>query len=388
MKRRDFVKGLAAVPLAAIASQIARPTSDGRASSARRVAIDCKQGAWRLNVVVHGMFVIVVDKKAGKVLLRAPKVGGQTPHRYCAKSFTVDGAGKPTEIWNYDPVEGTVDTPQFSTCGGAKFGISTGEKNRLAIDVSRNADGNTPFWTIKLPMPDDICGLRATPFNYFAPCSIGDCEDPVNDPPSLTYKFNGMSWDQHCPLVYLLTYQIPANERIVLSANKEVKFDSGIGRLHVFAEPDTAPTAASMAHVNDAINELNNLFKKPLTLRLWPAVHPESPDLDVGRDDIINCKSDYAMKICEESSLYELKQSCSDFLQKDTIDVQYSKYMQLLLDAKAKITSRQSLTKHGHASLHSKRALTSRDFLMDVRQALPNGAKPPRNCMSLICIRA
>jgi hypothetical protein len=379
MKRRDFVKGLAAAQVAMMAAQVGCTNHDGTATpsgdSGRGITTTPSDGApQQLNVVVHGTFAIVVDRKAAKprVYLKAPKVDG---HLYRAQTFKID-AGNPNNLidgWNqgdYDARANATDTVDFDRGGPANLQhLRIGEDARVAVDLADISEGDNPYWTIALPLPDDIWPFRATPFNYFD--DTGGATD--------TYHANEMHFSQQCPLIYVLTYnQLKANATVHFSGNKlDVPFVAGIGRLHFFAEPVGNCEGGNPGHLRTALKALDNLFKPALKLSL---ASTSDPDTAQGFDSTAApCfKNHPSVLQCEERSLEERKcYTCSQIQSQPTIEAQYASAVKFMNDLKR--IQEQSLT------MSDKRAGKMKSQTTTV---IVPALKPPSNCMSLIAIQS
>ena len=194
-----------------------------------------------------------------------------------------------------------------------------------------------------------------------------------------------MFFEQHCPLIYVLTYrQIPTSEKVVFSGNgKSIDCDTDVGRLHLFAEPNTDPYGSGMGtHIDDALGQLNRLFKPPLTLLFWK--DRPGDDFAVVRDSAVKCQVDDSMLLCEERTLYELGQSCTDFLNTETIDQQFKNF--IALETELEQAADQTNTNLAPARAHHFQPGTK--VYNRLRNALPSNGKPPSNCMSLLCIKS
>lgn len=356
MKRRDFVKSLTAAQLAMMMPSLrATETLPLPLEAETRTLVDPPYSAInRLNVVVHGMFVIVINKSG--VSLSAPKVDGACPHVYRAQAFLPDKSDQTNvvEAWgqpDYDvATPNTTDAVNFTRSSGSSLSVVTGEDERLAIYIGQKKQ-KTPYWTVVLPLPDNLWPLREAPFNYF------DGRSYINAVFNATYINNGMRFGQKPPMVYVLSYTKIASDKIVFSGNnKEVPIDDdGIGRLHFYAEPEKDCT--DYAHT--ALNALDDMFDSKLTLQ-FDSQLPD-PDEALGRDGKI--RSDFVgVRLAEERSLSERTSfPNSQAFQKNValITQQYSKFYAYMDSLKAREDRRQA-------------ALA------------PGDLKPPSNCMSII----
>ena len=375
MKRRDFVKSLAAAQLVMMAAETGCGKPEGSTVPAAGGAAKPNEAApadgtvKRLNVVVHGMFAIVIDRKREKkVYLKAPEVGGTTAHRYRAQTFTV-APHNPLNLvqgWNsdYEAMSAqTTSSVEFERGKEASLGLTLPHDKRLIVDVSQKAPGISPYWTIGLPVPDDIWSLRAMPFNYL------DRRKFIDGSFNESYINNGMYAWQQLPIIYVLTYdKVPVDKKVTFISGgytQEVPFDAGVGRLHLFAEP---PLTAKYGkdgyrkHLEMALGELNKLFLPNLTLHFDPNLG--EPDKPLGHDSKVLFPS---VLLCEERSLDEREQyaTCDEFMKSYTLESQYSKVFEYRATLEALAEPRML---EGQNSI----ALTRMDL------------KPPRNCMSVI----
>lgn len=373
MKRRDFVKSLAGTPVALLmpefrgSGQIAPAKAAVRAESLNEPT-PVNGATKRLNVLVHGMFAIVVDRKGTKkVYLKAPLVGGTIPHRYRAQTFTVDPHDSSNLVngWSadYEASVQTSSTLDFDRGPTSKLDLVAPDSQRLIVDVGNKKDGDQPFWSIELPVPDDIWPLRATPFNYL------DSSPIINGSFNDTYINNGMTFFQQLPIIYVLTYdEVPSDGKVTFGSGaftQDVPFDAGVGRLHVFAEPSAAAMKKKYLkrHLDDALGQLDKLFVPHLTLRFDPSL--SEPDQPLQHDSNVNYSG---VLLCEERSLDERAVSCAQFQNSETIETQYS----------AVLAYRAMLKE-----LSERKSAERRKGL----ETLPRDAiKPPRNCMSLIAM--
>ncbi|HLV89426.1 MAG TPA: hypothetical protein VKV39_20755 [Candidatus Sulfotelmatobacter sp.] len=386
MERRRFLKGLATTPvglmLAEIACKQGQPAESAPDGQARQ-AVASTNAKKTLNVFVHGMFAIVLDEKQSPavVVLKAPDVG---MHKYLARTFTIN----PTDAndlkpgWIYPcPQMGQQDSVNFPG-GSSKIpsGIGIGKLDHIAIDIANLNPGAQPHWTVTLPMPDQICGLRATPYNYFAakPTLFA----------SRTFSNNAMSSDQHMPLVYVLSYQnIDANQGVRFNGADNLAIDfgnSGIGRLHLYAEPDAPPPGPlpnGQCHVNVAIDQLDQLFKPRLDLQFLD--NTCDPKFGVYPDGQLPCTMNNSIVLCDERSLDEIGTNCSDLLSKGTLEKQF----QDVIAIETQFTSAVSVEGKSQKVLPKigKRVLPFW-YQKKLFDALPN-SKPPHNCTSLLCLK-
>jgi hypothetical protein len=384
MKRREFLRGLTGASLAMMTSGVAcKQTSHSAANDA---AMTTKPSTWYLNVVVHGTFAIVVDlkgsryKQGPKVRLLAPRVSKHLKHRYVAKTFQAIGSDNLQETWSYEVVSPS------SVAGGVTFPAPNAttfdprdDQNRIVIMVDKTSDvSGQPAWTIDLPaIPTDICQLRAAHNNFLNP--------------GLTYMSSQLNFGQWSPLVNVIRYEFSSVSAPNVSFSpatgitQQVMFDGNVARLHVFAEPDSAPVCGD-GHLQDAINEFNNLFHVNLDLSLIPTAEC----LGLNSDPIPDtCKA--GLLLCEERSLEELlnNESCSKFSSGKPVQQQYADdpkaslvapaWANFLAIAAAEI----SLAKREERSALAKE---SKKFIEKNKRFLDANGKPPSNCMSMVAL--
>lgn len=373
MKRREFVKGLAQmamiVPGANALNALPVP-SDSSAEKKKPQAANCSNN--KLNVVVHGMFAIVVDRqgKLGNgnkfVYLKSPQIAGVNPHCYRAQAYVPDGNGGVNKVWSTDydvSAPSNDDSVIFKRCQDAKLGLSTAA-DRLIVDVSQKTfdrSSTTPFWTIKLPIPDKIYPLRATPFNYLdGSVWVRDANNHAVI--NTTYPDNGMQNVEALPTIYVLTYnQIALGETVTFSGNGQtVPLSGGVGRLHFYAEPETND---GHHKPQDGLKALDTLFYPNLTLQFNPNLL--DPDQPLNHDSKSYVKGVPGALLCEERSLSEINQTCADFEQKGTIAEQYANLLAF------------------EDALHLKNK-TKGINLASAPTLNFNDVKPPRNCIALV----
>jgi hypothetical protein len=404
MKRRDFVKGLAAAPIAMMTPQVdaariisleATPGASTAASSKPNPADGTSK---LLNILVHGLFAIVLDRSgkryggnSGRVRLLAPWVA---PHVYRAQSFKPSGAAQGiTPCWNpeYSLSASASDSVTLTKPHGLTSQLKKthlGDTLRLVVDVEKHPDvAASAYWTIDLPLPDDIWPLRATPFNYFL-----DDGNVFG-----TYRADEVSSLEQIPIIYVLTYQLAADEKATFSfggSSKTIEFDSnGIERLHFYAEPPTdvnqATCANDVGHLNNALNALDNLFTQPLTLQFYPSVDPCNPLSFVASTDQF-FKDHPSVLPCEQLSLGERSayhDQCPNVDTK-TIEEQYKEYLSF------KKTIQELLREDLMTPFEREKTSNARDtnsLHLDKQRStvvVPTAAstKPPSNCMSMVAI--
>jgi hypothetical protein len=386
MKRRDFLKGLTSASVAAMSAEIA--FSEIRALGADPPPPSTKNPPYYLNVFVHGMFAIVLDpngnrygKNGPKVRLLAPRVTGAHAHRYFSKLFQVSGTGDLNEVYSHEITSGTAASGKvdFSTPKPTSFD-PTSDSTRIVILVDKTSEvPGKPAWTFDLPaIPNDMCQLRAAHSNYFNP--------------GLTYMNSQLNFGQWFPVVNVLTYEFSTQPTINLTPEsgvtpQVVQFNSNVGRIHLFAEP-SMPTKCGDGHLQDAIQQFNELFHLNLDLSLMTT----ADCLYLNSDPIpSSCKS--GILLCEERSLQELTQPCSEFTgRRPQVQQQYQQdegtqkivkaWKQFLASYEEKAIGNQS-----KKSAITKSMLTtaSKEFINSNHNLLM-GAKPPSNCMSVVCL--
>lgn len=396
MERRQFVKGLAATPLALALTNLGCKDESQKATPAVHGAMDQAakkfgDGKKTLNVYIHGMFAIVLDEtknltptQAGVVTLRAPGVGD---HAYQALTFT-NNPSDPTDLnpgsLNHVPKMGSADKVVFSDGSPRQstmpVGIAPGSLDHLAIK-NQPASKVLPYWTVTLPMPDYICGLRPSLLNYFAPKHfLSKIVRTYN-----TFNDNKMQIHQHMPQIYVLSYQ---NLDINPAAGKYVKFNEspidfgsdGIGRLHLYAERPTPPDRTCDA--NMAIKQLNVLFEPKLDLHFWGNLCDYK--FLIARDAQLPSCTVPGMVMCEERSIIEMNQfkKCSEFLAQPDLDQQFAKVIKVEQEF-----GFFSLGDRSHALSPSLALTTERyeELYKELVNAAPSD-KPPHNCTSLLCL--
>ncbi|HEX8817024.1 MAG TPA: hypothetical protein VF753_16125 [Terriglobales bacterium] len=375
MKRREFVKGLAQIAMIGPAATAlnAVPVSDESSAQKTKKSPVANCSKNQLNVVVHGMFAIVVDRQ-GKlgggnkfVYLKSPQVSSVTPHCYRAQAYIPDGNGGVNKVWptDYDvSVTSNDDSVVFNRCQDAHLNLSDAP-DRLIVDVSQKTFDRPSFWTVKLPIPDKIYPLRATPFNYldgsaWVPDVNGNLV--ING----TYQSNGLQNVDALPTIYVLTYnEIAIGETVKFSGNGNLQtvpfFPSdGVARLHFYAEPETNKAHHSPA---DGLKALDTLFSPNLTLQFNPNLL--APDQPLNHDSNSYVRGVPGAILCEERSLSELTQTCADFDKTGTIAHQYAAVLAYknALSPKSKAKGIASAIAHGLA---------------------PKDVKPPRNCIAMV----
>jgi hypothetical protein len=296
MERREFFKGLAMISLASGLAQ-----SGCSHEKQRKSKSFTKDLQGRLNVVLHGMFAVVLDAKdaANKAVhLLAPKV---SDHLYAAAAADVDPAtGDIQWLWQ-QRIEPAAKTEVKVPSRPASTGNPTSLDFKLGFNKSRIIKmAGTEYWHTTLPMPDDILGLRASTDNPF-------------DTNGMTYKWNGLSVSR-VPTVLILTYS-----PIGLNAGKVPTFGDksgapqeiavsktdNVARLHLFAEsafdltnPD--PNMA-LAEFNKLFLDANGQTALDLSIKSGYSNDPVPVDSSVNQPGVM---------ICEERNLGELDIPC------------------------------------------------------------------------------
>ena len=382
MERRRFMKGLAATPLALMLAEMGCKQDQQTGQAASNVngqpGKKTTRGAKTLNVYVHGMFAIVLDETQSPpvAVLKAPYV---PDHSYQAQTFTINSNnqndlddGKLTysvmQGSNKDTVTFYDKTPRSLSIPAE---ICIGCKDHIAIKNPKPSESVKPFWTVTLPMPDHICGLRASYINYFSSLDFSK--------QGKTWTDNKMSIDQRMPLIYVLSYQ---NLDIDVAAGKYVKFNDvvidfgtdDVGRLHLYAErTPVLPTPPSDGcNPNMAIDQFNQLFNPATDLKFWSSLC--DPSFGVAIDDQLpSCKVN-SMVLCDERCLGELKDKCVDFGKQETLKQQFANFIavEANLDLQATLAG-----ENRHLTQGQYKALVA---------AAPYEQKPPHNCTSVLCL--
>jgi hypothetical protein len=243
------------------------------------------------------------------------------------------------------------------------------------------------YWTIDLPLPNDIWPLRAAPFNYF-----------VDDGKVFgTYRADEVSRLTQVPIIYVLTYQLAASETATFSCGgnkKTIDFDTnGIGRLHFYAEPPTDATAATCAadlgHLNDALTAMQSQFSTPLTLQFYPSVDPCNPLNFVASTDQF-FKDHPSVLPCEQLSLGE-RAACQDQcpnVNAKTIAEQYKEYLNFKKTIQDQLRQDLMTPFEPDTPSNANRANLRHEGKQPFTVVIPTAVstKPPSNCMSMIAI--
>jgi hypothetical protein len=386
MKRREFLKGVTGASLAMVTSSIA--CNDNTPSTSQPSSAAAKLPTWHVDVVVHGMFAIVLDmdgtryKNKPRVRLLAPRVTNYMPHHYLAKTFKAVGTDL-QETWSQEvtlsakSVSGALLFPSSPSPNNTTFDPSS-DSSRIVITVDQTSDvQDKPGWMIDLPaLPNDICQLRAANYNLLVPTS-------------LTYQNSHMNYGQSTAIVHVIKYEFSAASAPSFSfspdggAPQALTFDGNVLRLHLFAEPNTAPVCNNAKechdHLQDALGQFNQMFHQRLDLTLADTGSCICLDWDTVPD---SCPE---VLPCEERSLYELlhpeQYKCSEFTRKKPARQQIKEdpgiqavqtQWDQLLDSKSK------------AGLAGKSLTTTSAVLYQQTRAYL-GQKPPSNCMALVC---
>ncbi len=400
MQRRDFVKGLATAQIAMMApragSLVNRSETEGDNSAAKPSPTKA-DGTKRLNVVVHGTFAIVVDRKnklggangAPSIYLKAPKVTG---HSYVAQAFLPDphdnlGYGV-IPVWgnDYQVPAGGANTTNDSVVGAAAKTQSDvpvlAERQRLVIS-SKLSKTPAPIWNITLPLPAAIWPFRSTCENFFDSSGVN----------SDTYHANEMDQDQHCPISYVLTYDNPA-KMVYFKTAAGTKLtvpwdDSGVARLHFYADPSTALVLNAMGklpdmgarlkarqHLDMATDALNELFNPTLQLKFPAGAAPVQPLAFVPPSDPWFAKNVHpGVLVCEQLSLAERlaaqssNQGCLQYFAS-------TKIMPIITQCAEVESFKEEIRKL------RQQGIASDESMQKMLTAPPT--KPPSNCMPII----
>ena len=391
MKRREFLKGVTTASLAMAASGVAckdnNPSTSQPPTSQPPSAV-AKLPKWHVDVVVHGMFAMVLDmdgtryKSNPRVRLLAPRVTTYMPHHYIAKTFKAVGTDL-QETWSQEvslgakSVNGALLFPNSPAPDSTTFDPSD-DSTRIVIVVDKTSDVlDKPGWIIDLPaIPNDICQLRAADYNLL-------------NPTGLTYQDSHMNYAQLTALVHVIKFEFSAASAPSFSFSPDggtpqpLTFDGNVLRLHVFAEPNTAPVCNMPKechdHLQDALDQFDQMFHQKLNLTLADTGACICLDWDPVPD---SCPE---VLPCEERSLYELLHpnefGCSQFTGKtqarqqikqdpgiQKVQTQWNE----LLDQKSKM----ALTGE---------SLTTTSVKLYKNTKAYSGTKPPSNCMAMVC---
>jgi hypothetical protein len=387
MKRREFLKGVTTASLAMAASGVA--CKDNNPSTSQPPIAAAKLPTWHVDVVVHGMFAIVLDmdgtryKNHPRIRLLAPRVTNYMAHHYFVKTFKAVGRDL-QETYSREvslsakSVNGALLFPSSPAPNSTSFDPSD-DSTRIVIVLNKTSDvPDKPGWMIDLPaIPNDICQLRTAGYNLL-------------NPTGLTYQDSHMNYGQSMALVHVIKYEFSAASAPSFSFSPDggtpqpLTFDGNVLRLHLFAEPNTAPVCNMPKechdHLQDALDQFDQMFHQKLNLTLADTGACICLDWDPVPD---SCPE---VLPCEERSLYELLHpnefGCSQFTAKTQARKQIEEdkgiqnvqkqWQQLLLDLKSKAAlAGESLT------------ATSRTLYKNTKAY--SGSKPPSNCMAMVC---
>jgi hypothetical protein len=296
MERREFFKGLAMISLASGLAQSG--CSHEKQLKSKSFTKDL-QG--RLNVVLHGMFAVVLDSKdaANKAVhLLAPKV---SDHLYAAAAADVDPATSDIQWLWQQRIEPGAKTEVKIPSRLASTGSPTHLDFKLGFNKSRIVKiAGKEYWNTALPMPDEIWGVRASN------------DDPFN-PNGMTYKWNALTVPR-VPTVLVLTYSpIDLNagkaptfvDKSGASQEISISKTDNVARLHLFAESAFDLTNPDP---NMALAEFNKLFLDASgNTALDLSIKPNYGNDPVAIDQSVNQPS---VMICEERNLGELDIPC------------------------------------------------------------------------------
>lgn len=301
MERREFFKGLAMISLASGLIESSCSDQKQHKLDQKQRKLLSKDPNGRLNVVLHGMFAVVLDPKDPNnkaVHLLAPKV---SDHLYVAATADVDAAtGDIQWLWQQRIEPGAKSEIKVQ----GRLG-STGNPTHLDFKLGFNKShivkmAGAEYWNITLPMPDDISGLRASSENPF-------------DISGKTYQWNALSVSR-VPTVLILTYS-----PIDLNAGKAPTFvdksgttqeiaiskTDNVARLHLFAESAfdlTNPNSnMALAEFNKLFLDANGQPALDLSINSGYSNDPVPVDSSVNQPGVM---------LCEERNLGELDIPC------------------------------------------------------------------------------
>lgn len=296
MQRRDLLKGLGAISAAALAGQVAcngHETQQNSQPSASTPA-QAATASPRLNVILHGMFAIVLDTTAKTVKLQAPYVDD---HIYLAATpDVVNSGGTPDIVWRQMRWISKAEQVQVNAPSSAGKYVAP-PPNALPTDRAMinwklskiTGPCNASYCDISLPWPDEIWPLRS------------DVKTKLS---GQTYDYNNLAVTK-LPTVYVFTYELQPGNVPTLSdmfgKNQPIQVGSdGVMRLHLFAE---SPVGGVAMDPNKALRELNKMFTPALDLRLNSVSMTSVPvDPNPGQTGVLSC---------EERSIAELNIPCS-----------------------------------------------------------------------------
>lgn len=302
IKRRRLLKGLGLLSASTLTGLLgckAEQKQSEKKDVATRKAPAAKCGiidsSPRLNVVLHGMFAVVLDTRAKQANILAPDI---PDHVYLAATATVDSSGD--VAWKDVGRINSQSTLHVAGCSSSMlYSAPQPDKppkdrvliNRALSKITR--PGSTPYCTISLPWPSDIWPLRA---------------DTSSRLSGETYDANHLSLIQ-IPTVYVLTYALNAGNSPTFDISGTPQLiprgNDGVFRLHLFAE---SPTGGDTLNPDMAVIELGKLFHNssgsPAVKFHFKSVGPDAVDIDDP-----TCHSSVAS--CEERSIGELGIPCS-----------------------------------------------------------------------------
>src|SRR5437879_4398492 len=224
IRRRDLIKGLGIVSACALTAQIgcrsgSDSTQDSSSSGAtKNRAADIQDSVPRLNVILHGMFAVILNSTDQKVRILAPDI---PDHVYFASTADINGGVNPADVvWKvvrrlgpksslqvaFTPPTTSLYTPPASA-----------PTDRVLINSKASGikgPGAAAYCTINLPWPNDIWPMRA------------DTHGRLKGP---TTTANGLSGLVQIPTVYVLTYSLNASDTPVVYSNSNPLFSIPTG---------------------------------------------------------------------------------------------------------------------------------------------------------------
>jgi hypothetical protein len=295
IKRRDLLKGLGVLSAAALTTQIGCHNRQPESGISVAPKADITDFTPRLNVILHGMFAVLLDSKKKATTIQAPSV---PDHLYFMGIGAVDTSGSsPDLIWTQiSRINQSGDFQISIQSPNAKF-KRTPRQDMVLIDhdLSKiDRPGTAPYFTITLPWPDDILPLRADTSTVLIGRTVDD---------------NSLSLLQ-IPTVYVLSYELMPREFPMLKDNtagtmqKIVGGADGVVRLHLFAE---SPTGGDLMHPTSALDKLCEMFhdKDDKTALQFQFSSPAQNSVKIGPTGHSSILS------CEERAIGELSTACA-----------------------------------------------------------------------------
>ncbi len=231
INRRDVPKGL-----------VASPTKVTMGSP-------CANVTPRVNIVLHGMQVLVFDQTNQRLLILVPNV---PDHAFGVGDFRLEQPIGPSSTAN----------PHILTNvkGGNNGGPKSGSTDNVVINWSKSTKyGEDPYCVFDLPWPDCLVPLR-----------VHQTGTEKLFLPGTTVTDNNLDAVTSVPMVNLLSYtNVTDISNVVLAGVKLTPDGNQVVHAHIIAEPVfEMPGAAMGMHANRAFAMLNIIFEPPLDLRI------------------------------------------------------------------------------------------------------------------------